>query len=76
MTWDKLVDRCLLFTDAPGGLLKELLKEALQYKINETKRINYLFHLFKNHLLEGYITDRNLPAAKTIANYLSKEFNS
>jgi hypothetical protein len=28
MTWDKLVDRCLLFTDAPGGLLKELLKEA------------------------------------------------
>lgn len=56
--------------------LKELLKEALQYKINETKRINYLFHLFKNHLLEGYITDRNLPAAKTIANYLSKEFNS
>ena len=28
MIWDKLVDRCLLFTDAPGGLLKELLKEA------------------------------------------------
>lgn len=56
--------------------LKKLLKEALQYKIDETKRINYLFHLFKNHLLEGYITDRNLPAAKTIANYLSKEFNS
>ena len=28
MTWDKLVDRCLLFTDAPGGLLKELLNEA------------------------------------------------
>lgn len=30
MIWDKLVDRCLLFTDAPGGLLKELLKEAEQ----------------------------------------------
>ena len=28
MIWDKLVDRCLLFTDAPGGLLKALLKEA------------------------------------------------
>ena len=28
MIWNKLVDRCLLFTDAPGGLLKELLKEA------------------------------------------------
>ena len=28
MIWDKLVDRCLLFTDAPGGLLKELLKEG------------------------------------------------
>lgn len=28
MIWDKLVDRCLLFTNSPGGLIKELLKEA------------------------------------------------
>lgn len=35
MIWDKLVDRCLLFTDAPGGLLKALLKEAEQELSNK-----------------------------------------
>ena len=28
MIWNDLIDRCLLFTDAPKVLLKELLKEA------------------------------------------------
>lgn len=56
--------------------LKYVLKDALFYEIDKTKRINYLFHIFKNHLVKGYITDKNLPAAKTIGKYLSKEYNS
>ena len=35
MIWNKLVDRCLLFTDAPGGLLKALLKEAEEELANK-----------------------------------------
>ena len=43
MTWDKLVDRCLLFTDAPGGLLKALLKEAEQEIANRLELYDSLY---------------------------------
>ena len=45
MTWDKLVDRCLLFTDAPGALLKELLKEAQIELSNELELYDSLFQI-------------------------------
>ena len=45
MIWDKLVDRCLLFTDAPGGLLKELLKEAEQELANNVELYDSLFQI-------------------------------
>ena len=45
MTWDKLVDRCLLFTDAPGGLLKELLKEAQVELSNELELYDSMFQI-------------------------------
>ena len=43
MIWDKLVDRCLLFTDAPGGLLKELLKEAEQELANKLELFDSIY---------------------------------
>ena len=43
MTWDKLVDRCLLFVDAPGGLLKALLKEAEQELSNKLELYDSLY---------------------------------
>tara|TARA_R100001594_G_scaffold12533_3_gene27777 strand:- start:733 stop:1689 length:957 start_codon:yes stop_codon:yes gene_type:complete len=45
MIWNKLVDRCLLFTDAPGGLLKELLKEAEQELANKLELYETMFQL-------------------------------
>ena len=45
MTWDKLVDRCLLFTDAPGGLLKALLKEAEQELSNRLELYDSVYTL-------------------------------
>ena len=45
MTWDKLVDRCLLFTDAPGGLLKALLKEAEQELSNRLELYDSIYTL-------------------------------
>tara|TARA_R100000808_G_C2154269_1_gene165143 strand:+ start:2348 stop:3307 length:960 start_codon:yes stop_codon:yes gene_type:complete len=43
MIWDKLVDRCLLFTDAPSGLLKELLKEAEMELANKLELYDSLY---------------------------------
>ena len=43
MIWNKLVDRCLLFTDAPGGLLKELLKEAEMELANKLELYDSLY---------------------------------
>lgn len=45
MIWDKLVDRCLLFTDAPGGLLKALLKEAEMELANKLQIFESLYLL-------------------------------
>ena len=45
MIWDKLVDRCLLFTDAPGGLLKELLKESEIELSNRLEIYDSLYNL-------------------------------
>ena len=45
MIWDKLVDRCLLFTDAPGGLLKELLKEAEQELANKLEIYDAVYQI-------------------------------
>ena len=45
MIWDKLVDRCLLFTDAPGGLLKELLKEGEMELSNRLEIYDSLYNL-------------------------------
>ena len=45
MIWDKLVDRCLLFTDAPGGLLKELLKESEIELANRLEIYDSLYNL-------------------------------
>lgn len=47
--------------------LKDMLLQSLTYKIDETKRVNFLYELFKNHLIEGFITDQRLNATKTIA---------
>lgn len=43
MIWDKLVDRCLLFTEAPGGLLKALLKEGEQELSNKLEIYDALY---------------------------------
>ena len=43
MIWNKLVDRCLLFTDAPGCLLKALLKEAEQELSNKLELYDSLY---------------------------------
>lgn len=53
MTWDKLVDRCLLFTDAPGGLLKELLKEAEQELSHELELYDALYTIQVPNTLTG-----------------------
>ena len=53
MIWDKLVDRCLLFTDAPGGLLKELLKEAEQELSNKLELYDSLYTIIVPNTLTG-----------------------
>ena len=53
MIWDKLVDRCLLFTDAPGGLLKALLKEAEIELANKLELYDALYTLKVPTTLKG-----------------------
>ena len=53
MTWDKLVDRCLLFTDAPGGLLKELLKEAEIEISNKLELYDALYTIIVPNTISG-----------------------
>ena len=52
-TWDKLVDRCLLFTDAPGGLLKELLKEGEMELSNRLEIYDSLYNLVVPSTTDG-----------------------
>ena len=53
MTWDKLVDRCLLFTDAPGGLLKELLKEAESELSNKLELYDAIYTIEVPNTIKG-----------------------
>jgi hypothetical protein len=53
MIWDKLVDRCLLFTDAPGGLLKELLKEAEIEISNKLELYDALYTIIVPNTISG-----------------------
>ena len=53
MIWDKLVDRCLLFTDAPGGLLKELLKEGEMELSNRLEIYDSLYNLVVPSTTDG-----------------------
>lgn len=53
MIWDKLIDRCLLFTDAPAGLLKELLKEAEQELSNKLELYDSIYGITIPNTLQG-----------------------
>ena len=62
MIWDKLVDRCLLFTDAPGGLLKELLKEGEAELANRLELYDSIYTIEVPSTLQGlglYSSDAN-----------------
>lgn len=62
MIWDKLVDRCLLFTDAPGGLLKELLKEGEEELANRLELYDSIYTIEVPSTLQGlglYQSDAN-----------------
>jgi hypothetical protein len=62
MIWDKLVDRCLLFTDAPGGLLKELLKEGEEELANRLELYDSIYTIEVPTTLQGlglYSSDAN-----------------
>ena len=53
MIWNKLVDRCLLFTDAPGGLLNSLLKEAESELANKLELYDALYTIEVPNTLSG-----------------------
>ena len=53
MIWNKLVDRCLLFTDAPGGLLKSLLKEAESELANKLELYDALYTIEVPNTISG-----------------------
>lgn len=54
--------------------LSSVLQEALHFKIDR-KRINaFLYEFLNHHLVNGFITDKNLKAAQTIANRLSSMY--
>ena len=53
MIWDKLVDRCLLFTDAPSGLLRELLKEAEQELANKLELYDAIYTITVPDTISG-----------------------
>ena len=57
MIWNKLVDRCLLFTDAPGGLLKELLKEAEIDLANKLEIYDSVYTMTVPTTLQGFGID-------------------
>jgi capsular polysaccharide export protein len=52
--------------------LKILLEKALVYDINQKNVNNFMTEFTENHLLEGFITDKNLKSPKTIASGLMK----
>ena len=53
MIWDKLVDRCLLFTDAPSGLLRELLKEAEDELANKLELYDAIYTITVPDTISG-----------------------
>ncbi|MDR6301202.1 capsular polysaccharide export protein, LipB/KpsS family [Mesonia maritima] len=56
--------------------LKLLLQESLSYKINNQNITNFLYEFFKNCLIKGFITNKNLQAAKKIAIKLTHGFTT
>ena len=53
MEWNKLIDRCLLFTDAPAGLLKSLLKEAESELANNLELYDALYTIEVPNTIAG-----------------------
>lgn len=55
--------------------LKALLKQTLNYVPNDKNIDVFLNEFLFNHLIEGFITDKNLIVAKTISNKLKASIN-
>lgn len=53
MIWNKLIDRCMLFTDSPGGLIKALLREAEQELSNKLEIYDALYTIKVPNTLSG-----------------------
>lgn len=65
---------CIKYNNAPDNL-KTLLKHALYYVPNDKNIDVFLNEFLFNYLIEGFITDKDLMAAKTISNKLKASIN-
>jgi len=75
MIWDKLVDRCLLFTDAPGGLLKSLLKEAESELANKLELYDAIYTIVVPSTTSGLGITTNVTDVYADHNYTRLPIN-
>ncbi|TBN05626.1 hypothetical protein EYD45_04955 [Hyunsoonleella flava] len=65
---------CLTYDN--GDNLSTILSEAINFKPDRDAIYRFLHELFFNHLIEGFITDQELNAAKRIAERIIKEHST